>query len=866
LFEHRVEETPQAVAVVCEGQRLSYQELNQRANDLAWKLRNLGVASNTLVGLYAEPSLELVIGVLGILKAGGAYVPLDPTYPRARLELMVEEAKASVLVTQRHLTKWFRGTVVGLDNNKPLGRGLEENMESPKVSAGELAYVIFTSGSTGKPKGVRVSHHNVVRLFRSTHSWFGFDANDVWTLFHSLAFDFSVWELWGALIYGGRLLVVPHTVRRSPRAFYELLRSEQVTVLNQTPSAFRQLMHHEESAAVADGLALRLVILGGEALALPTLKPWFKRHGDQHPRLVNMYGITETTVHVTYRPITQADLNLTCGSVIGRPVLDLQVHLLDSDRRPVPEGEVGEMYIGGEGVALGYLGQPELTEERFLSDPFRENASAQLYKSGDLARRLPDGDLVYMGRIDHQVKIRGFRIELLEIESLLCRHDNVREAAVLARQDFPDEKRLVAYVVARYPPAPTVSELRSFLAHKLPEYMVPAAFVFLDSLPTTTNGKLDRDQLPAPAPDRPEVQASYLPPQDDCAQRLQEIWQNLLHLNSIGIRDNFFELGGDSLLAVRLELELRKSFGWDLPPAILLEEPTIEHLAKAITGQHERIPSASVVPIQTKGENAPFFCVHPIEGWVYGYRLLAKYLPPDRPFYALQARELHYSWEPFKRLEDLAAFYLKEALKVQPQGPYFLGGYSFGAFVAFEMAQQLHQKGHTVAFLGMIDDGPSLCHGKWTGITTELPYFLANMPRWLIHRLARKKPSTLISGAGRKLKDSMRRLVPGRTPVWIGLERYLDLSRFSERDRKRLIMHYQALMNYSPRKYPGRITVFRARTQPLWGSHQPDLGWGQVTGKGVNVHIVPGDHSSLLEEPNVRALSARLAEALSAAR
>ncbi len=447
LFEEQVERTPDAVAVVYGNQHLTYHELNCRANQLAHYLRCLGVGADVLVGLCVERSLSMVVGLLGILKAGGAYVPLDPEYPQDRLSFMLEDAQVSVLLTQQQLVESVpnQAHVVCLDTDwEKIAQNNESNLENTATSD-NLAYVIYTSGSTGKPKGVLVNHANVVRLFAATN-WYNFNAQDVWTMFHSYAFDFSVWEIWGALLYGGRLVVVPYLVTRSPESFYELLCQEKVTVLNQTPSAFRQLIQAEQSIATAGDLKLRLVIFGGEALELGSLQPWFERHGDQLPQLVNMYGITETTVHVTYRPLSKADLNHT-ASIIGRQISDLQVYVLDEHKQLVPIGVGGEMYVGGEGVTRGYLNRPELTDERFISHPFSNNPQARLYKTGDKARYLPNGELEYLGRIDNQVKIRGFRIELGEIEVFLSQHPLVQESVVVVREDTPGDKRLVAYLV-----------------------------------------------------------------------------------------------------------------------------------------------------------------------------------------------------------------------------------------------------------------------------------------------------------------------------------------------------------------------------------------------------------------------------------
>ncbi|MEY3866260.1 MAG: hypothetical protein RLZZ338_151 [Cyanobacteriota bacterium] len=449
-FEIQVEESPDAVAVVYGEQTLTYRELNQKANQLAHHLQSLGVQPDQLVGICVERSLEMLIGVLGILKAGAAYVPLDAQNPWERLEYIINDAKLSVLLTTQALVSTIPSAdsiIVYLDKEETFSNYSSQNPISD-VKPDSLVYVIYTSGSTGKPKGVLVEHRNVVRLFHATQEWYKFNSSDVWTLFHSYAFDFSVWEMWGALLYGGRLVIVPYLISRSPEDFYHLLAHEKVTVLNQTPSAFRQLISIEELLKSPPELSLRLVIFGGEALDLQSLRPWFKRHGDAKPQLVNMYGITETTVHVTYRPLTEADLN-SKGSVIGRAIPDLQLYILDSYLQPVPIGIPGEIYVGGAGVTRGYLNREQLSAERFIADPFNPNTEARLYKTGDLARYLPNREIEYLGRIDHQVKIRGFRIELGEIEAALGQHSSVGENLVIQKSDGDGNKQLVAYIVPK---------------------------------------------------------------------------------------------------------------------------------------------------------------------------------------------------------------------------------------------------------------------------------------------------------------------------------------------------------------------------------------------------------------------------------
>ncbi len=601
-LEAQVAARPESIAVSCDGQSLTYSELNQRANQLAHYLRRAGVKSGTHVALFLDRSVEMVVSIAAVLKAGGAYVPIDLAYPQQRQAFMLEDAEAPVVLTQSALAKSLPETsarVICLDLDKDaIEREPAENPEA-KTSGEDIAYIIYTSGSTGKPKGVRVTHHNVLRLFTQTDQWYRFDSSDVWTLFHSYAFDFSVWEIWGALLYGGRLVVVPYLVSRSPSEFYELLEREGVTVLNQTPSAFRNLIHVEEEFAqtksAGRNLHLRHVIFGGEALPLQSLAPWFARHGDQQPTLVNMYGITETTVHVTYRPIRQKDLDVKLGSVIGVPIPDLELFLLDDNLQPVPNGCPGEICVGGAGVASGYLKRPELTAQKFVSNPFSSQSHARLYRSGDLARRLPDGDLEYLGRKDQQVKIRGFRIELEEIQTVLLQHPGVREGAVAAKADG-DQQRLVAYVALKRNGEATVStsELRGWLGRQLPEYMIPSAFVFVDALPLTLNGKIDWKSLPEPDSQRPTLAQEYIAPQTAEEKALAQVWQDVLGLKDVGVNDNFFELGGDSIRSIRVLVRAGEE-GLNISLEDLFEKPTIRELA---TGT--KIEKRSTAAQQTK--------------------------------------------------------------------------------------------------------------------------------------------------------------------------------------------------------------------------------------------------------------------------
>ena len=550
---------PQAVAVACGTQRVAYAQLRARAAAIAAALRTAGVGRGDRVALFIGRSVDAVAAMIGVLKVGACYVPVDPTGPRQRLRHILGDAGAAAALIGESLEATFAEVCDGLHLDLPAIRldtvpEAADPVDVPdaEVTPQDPAYVIYTSGSTGKPKGSVIPHGHVLRLFDATAHWFDFGREDVWTFFHSYAFDFSVWEIWGALLYGGRLVVVPYETSRNPADFHALLAAEGVTVLNQTPSAFMQLMQADADAPQAqrDGLRLRYVVFGGEALDLPALRPWFARHGDRRPRLINMYGITETTVHVTYREIDAADAEQP-RSLIGRPIPDLQLYVLDEDMQPVPHGVLGEIHVGGAGLAQAYLHRPELTAQRFVPHPWSELPGERLYRTGDLARVTRDGDLEYAGRSDEQIKIRGFRIELGEIEHAIAAQAWV-DRAIVRLVDLPDQgKRLVAYCTTREGhEAAGDGELHAALKSRLPEYMLPSAFVRMAAFPLTENGKIDYRALPLP--EAGGARQTYAAPRDDRERRMLAVWSTVLGVEGIGIDDNYFALGGDSIRSIQL--------------------------------------------------------------------------------------------------------------------------------------------------------------------------------------------------------------------------------------------------------------------------------------------------------------------------
>ncbi|WP_141660502.1 non-ribosomal peptide synthetase, partial [Burkholderia singularis] len=866
LFEEQVERNPDAVAVVFEDQSLSYGELNRRANRLAHHLIGLGVRPDERVAIYAERSLEMVVGLLAILKAGGAYVPLDPAYPADRLAYMLEDAAPVAVLTQRALADGlaFSLPTVLLDTqDRSIDAQADSNPDARALglTSRHLAYVIYTSGSTGRPKGVMIEHAQVIRLFNVTRGAYHFNSNDVWCLFHSFAFDFSVWELWGALLHGGKLVIVPNAVARDTKNFYQLIIDQRITVLNQTPSAFKSLMRYAKSTCNY----LRYVIFGGEALEPSVLKTWYEKFDEHHPQLVNMYGITETTVHATYCPLSVSDVK-QARSLIGKRLADLRLYLLDAYGEPVPLGAVGEIYIGGAGVARGYLNRPELTAERFVRDPFVDDAEARMYKTGDLARYLPDGNLVFLGRNDFQVKIRGFRIELGEIEARLAQCEGVRDAVVIAREDVPGDKRLVAYVL----PQPGVelipAELRRQLAGQLAEYMLPSAYVMLDTLPLTPNGKLDRRALPAPD-QTAVVSRGYEAPAGEVETALARIWQDLLGLEQVGRHDHFFELGGDSLLMLRVCSRIGNTFGLARDEhSRLLTATTLAEQARIIETNADREDDKRVgalVSLSTQSDAPPLFFAPGAGGHVPYLHALAGELAGAYSVWGMHLPGPDETGDDETRIEAMASTLVADIRLVQPYGPYRLGGHSLGGWVAFEIARQLVQQGEPVTLLVVVDTMPP---GQTALQATKRNWSSARWAMEIGNSFARLTEADVTFNESEFCILDEARHIPylhARLVAASVVPDELGLPEFAARVRA-FIAH--SLADYAPvERYPGALRLVVAaddkdRDDAHMRSDGLVDGWHAAVSGDVTAIRLPGDHVGIMRAPFVHALAAALRE------
>jgi amino acid adenylation domain-containing protein len=857
--------TPDGVAVAGSDGELSFAELDDRSGRLARHLADRGAQPGTLVGLAVERSTEMLVGLLGILKSGAAYVPIDPSYPTDRIRFMLEDSGAPLLVTQEHLLGALPTSdteVVCLDRERTLIDACDPLLAETPGDPERLAYVIYTSGSTGLPKGVEISHRALVNLLLTMAERPGFGADDVLVAVTTLSFDIAGLELYLPLICGGRVVVATSDEAADPRRLAELLDAANATVLQATPTTWRMLIESGWTGRV--GLK---ALCGGEALP-QALADALAGLG---LALWNVYGPTETTIWSTASRVEHAGEPVT----IGRPIGNTSVYVLDTELRPVPVGVPGELYIGGTGLARGYRNRPELTAERFVSDPFGEPGS-RLYRTGDLVRYRRDGNIEYLGRLDHQVKLRGFRIELGEVEAALARHPAVAAAVAIVRDDGPAGPRLVGYVVTGDGSA-TSAELRRHVGESLPAYMVPAAVVTVDAFPLTPNGKIDRKALPEPSNQLAADSASYVAARTPMESALVEIWEDVLGLAPVGVTDDFFELGQTSIVAARLFARIEHDLGARLPISPLFQAPTIEQLAVLLATDEpfagERF--SSLVPIQLRGALPPIYCVHGGAGTILHLGRLARKLGPEQPFYGLQARGLYGGVAPLTRVEDMAAHYLSEIRAEREHGPYRLAGYCFGAIVAFEMAQQLLAAGEDVELLAMFN-GPSPSfirdHGQSNRPVRPQPVQEAQvrtLSRGGRLRRALREPHRIVAFGMWRGRRALRRA------YWALLQRRFRLAASlgrplpeSVRDYGFLNINMRAELAYEPSPYPGEIVMFRGNglfydDETGWGDSR--LGWGELA-DNVDVHVIPGrhrDNRELMGEPAVNAVAEILGEQLS---
>ena len=851
LIEAQAERTPNSVAVIFEGQTITYRELNTRANQLAHHLRTIGVGPEVLVGICTNRSLEMVVALLAILKAGGAYVPLDPDYPEDRLAFVLSDSGLQVLVTEKEfLAKFpqFRGTIVCLDvDQRAIARQSAGNPRSG-VRPENLCYVLFTSGSTGKPKGVLVQHRSLVNFLCAMRERPGITSADTVIALTTISFDIASLELYLPLTVGGRVALVKREVAGEGQVLQEKIAKYRATLLQATPATWRLLLNSGWR-----GKKDLKILCGGEALTRELAEELLKRSAC----LWNMYGPTETAVWSTVQPIIRDNGPIT----IGRPIANTQIYVLDAHRQPVPVGVTGELCIGGAGVARGYLNRPELTAEKFIPDPFRpEETEARLYRTGDLARFRTDGTLECLGRVDHQVKVRGYRIEPGEIESVLSQHPEIREVTVVAREDQAGDARLVAYLVRRNGKPLVASDLRSFVRKDLPEYMVPSAFVQLDKLPMTPNGKVDRKALPAPQQSERPADEERVAPRNEVEARLAKIWKSVLGQENISVRDDFFELGGHSLLVAMLLVRIEQQFGSKLTMAAVFEAPTIEKQAALVQDAERHSRVSEIVPIRTVGSLPPFFCVNG------GPKLLelAQKLDANRPFLgvSLEPQLADKLTSPY-RLEEVS-MHLAQAIRGhQPHGPYFVGGFCFNGVLAYEIARQLSAQGEKVALVALIEaDNPA--HTRSFSKRTQAVE-LAGRLRW---KRIKSHVARLTELTGRDWKEYWTTRWADLRADWLDFvfQARLDLEyRLTGRLRTLKQMLYLAGEAHHPRPYSGRVAYFLCADRAAKPQGKPDGGWAPYVRGHFEAHEIPGDHLGILAAPGVDILAEKLRACLFAA-
>jgi amino acid adenylation domain-containing protein len=864
LFQVQRGRTPESTAIHFGDETLTYQELDRRANQLAQYLYRQGVGAGVPVGLCVERSANLVVGMLGVLKSGGAYVPLDPSYPEDRLAVMASDSAFPVLLTQESLLARFNNVkcrILCMDRDRAVLDGQPDAPVDPELTGDSLAYLMYTSGSTGVPKAVAVPHRAIIRLVVETN-YVEIRADDRIAQASNAAFDAATFEIWGALLNGAQVVGIPQDVALSSTGLADAIAAGDVTVMFLTTALFNQIAQTKPDAFQP----LRYLLFGGEACDPRAVRRVLECGPPEH--LLHVYGPTENTTFTTYHEVRDVPSDAVTVP-IGRPITNSYVHILTCDRQPVPVGVPGELYIGGPGLALGYYKRPELSAEAFVPSPFR--AGDTLYRSGDLARYRDDGAIEFVGRIDGQVKLRGFRIELGEIQTALTANDIIRDAVVLLREDIAGEKRLVAYIVPAAESVPADSVLRSMLRRSLPEYMIPAAFIALDEIPLTPNGKIDRRALPVP--DRDVAGAGYVAPRTPLEAAVAKLWRETLHLPRVGVTDRFFEVGGHSLLAVRIMAAIRDRYGVDLPLTRFFQNPTVAGMAASIESQTrgDTQPAESdtpftLVPIQPNGSLPPLFCVATAGGVLFPYFNLAPLLGREQPLFGLQDPSLEGTRPPFESVEALAAHYVEVMRGQQPGGPYYLCGWSFGGSVAFEMGRQLREAGEAVALLVIIDAMQAPLDlsvqggiGKFLRIWLRRarifalnsyhlkPYIVDGL--YLVFRRGRQG-----KGAGSvSIKEYFRWALTDVVFKHAGIANLVSQDNLLmmkvpafRRIFKVLHANGEIWKQYAAPPFDGVVTVFRAEVQPPELVGNETLGWGDVAKGGVDVHVIPGYHSEIL--------------------
>lgn len=845
LFERTAMGAPDRVAVECGGQSLTYGELNAKANRLANHLRKSGVQPESCVGIFLERSLDLIVALLGVLKAGAAYVPMDPSFPPERLAWMMEDADISLLVTQTPLVNELSRPemkTVCLDADWGAIEHAVSDNPGVAISPSSLAYIIYTSGSTGKPKGVMIEHRSVVNFLFSMQREPGFDENDVLVAVTTISFDIAALEVFLPLISGGKLVVADRNEVVDGSALLEKISKSGATVLQATPATWKLML--EAGWETTPELKM---LCGGESLPRELANRMLQRGAE----LWNMYGPTETTIWSSTEKIQPGSDPI----LIGRPIANTQLYVVDEHLEPVPLGVVGELLIGGDGVARGYRNRPDLTAERFVETSFLEPGN-RAYRTGDLARFRPDGRLELLGRLDHQVKVRGYRIELGEIENVLSQHELLKEAVVVARENPDGNKCLVAYCIPITRGRLKSSELGQFLQRKLPDYMLPSYFVEMEAFPLTPNGKIDRKALPNPESISLEAGSPFVEPDGELEQQLADIWKRALRKPVIGANDNFFDLGGHSLLAAQVFAQMNRQLGVKLPLALLFQAPTVRQLAASIQQKPQKSSWRSLVPIQTGGHRPPIFLVHGAEGNVLLYKHLARNLGDNQPIYGLQSLGVDGHEGAETTIEEMAAHYRKEIQELQPKGPYLLGGYCMGGTIALEIAQQLRREGESVALVAMLET-----------------YNLAPTPRLsfslrMIHKVQNlyfHLTNLLLSGSQggfdfffEKMKVELGRVKVTLNILWSAmLEKFNYESGLQYQHLQTRILNDKAQASYTPLPYDGKITLFRTKGH-YYGFGDWDFGWGSIARRGVHVVELPLYPRGTLNDPFVEVVAQRL--------